>query len=147
MDKFYKFLKENGIEAFDKMAEDVAQAINGARVKFEEEEKAKEGELAKALKKGKKSVLIKAIADLVNDYYGDDMEFFDGGAEMAAKCFVESIDEVLDDSRKVREFLDKAKVEVKDKGLGDETVRIVKMDLSDLSEEEVAEFFNGLLDD
>jgi alkylhydroperoxidase/carboxymuconolactone decarboxylase family protein YurZ len=71
-DLFYKILKENGRDEFDKMANELAKNLNAAREKWESEKKA-EAEKQRKINERKQAEnrAALAISSHLNDLFGD----------------------------------------------------------------------------
>lgn len=143
-DNFYKYILDNGPEAFDKMAADLAKQLNEAKAKYEAEQKklAEEKAAAEADQKKRKNV-VDVISQVLEQYYGGTLPV---KAEDAVEGMLKAIDDVIKIDKAARDIADRFKV-VKDETAPDGThEKVVVGNLSDLSEEELADFWNGIHD-
>ena len=137
---FFEYLQKNGMEAFDKMADDLAKQLNEAKAKYLEAQKKKEEEAkAAAQKKENRDKVVESLARTLKFYYGEDMPL---DPVEVADAVVKTIDDVVAAKRKIDKVKDKLEV-VKDEDTDDGHVLVMKADLSDLSEEDLADLFNS----
>ena len=143
-ENFYKYIQDNGPEAFDKMAADLAKQLNEAKAKYEAEEKKRAEEKAKKETDQKKRAnVVDVIAQVLEQYYGGTLPV---KAEDAVEGMLKAIDEVIEMNNKVKVVTDRLKV-VKDETAPDGThEKVVVGDFSDLSDEELRDFWNGVHD-
>lgn len=143
-ENFYKYIQDNGPEAFDKMAADLAKQLNEAKAKYEaEQKKLAEEKAKKETDQKKRANVVDVIAQVLEQYYGGTLPV---KAEDAVEGMLKAIDEVIDMDKKVKSFADKLKV-IKDETRPDGThQKVVVGNLSDLSEEELVDFWNGIHD-
>lgn len=139
---FLEYLQKNGVEAFDKMAADLAKQLNDAKAQYEADQKKKaEEEKAKKAKEKDRETVVKQIARLLKFYYGDDLLF---DTEAARKA-LEAADKTIAENQKKSKVDSKMKV-VRDEDIPGGHVKVMKGDLSDLSDEELRDFWNGFVD-
>lgn len=92
---FYDYLEKNGLEAYDKMAKELADQLNAARQKYEDDQKKKaEAEAAKkaadeAAKKDRE-LAVNNLRDALLAYYGKKLT--DRMATECAKGILEATD-------------------------------------------------------
>lgn len=95
---FYDYLNKNGLEAFDKMAKDLAEQVNAARQKYEDDQK-KKAEMEEARKKAeenlkqKRTVAANNIRDALLAYYGTKLT--DRMAADCATAILEATDSIV----------------------------------------------------
>lgn len=139
---FLEYLQKNGVEAFDKMAADIAKQLNDAKATYEADQKKKaEEEKAKKARDEMRETVIKQIARLLKFYYGDDLLF---DTEAARKA-LEAADKMIAENQKKKVVEPKMKV-VRDEDIPGGHVKVMKGDLSELSDEELRNFWNGFID-
>ena len=140
---FLEYIQKNGVEAFDKMAADLAKQLNDAKATYEADQKKKtEEEKAKKAREKDRETVVKQIARLLKFYYGADLPF---DAEEAAKGTLNAVDKTIAENQKKSKVDSKMKV-VRDEDIPGGHVKVMKGDLSDLSDEELRDFWNGFVD-
>lgn len=109
---FYKYLEKNGLEAYDKMAKDLADQLNAARKKYEDnQKKAAEEKAKKEAASTKRNEAVNNLRDALRAYYGDKLT-----PEIATTC----AEGILEATDLVVKATKKPKVEViKDEDLPD----------------------------
>lgn len=139
---FLEYLQKNGVEAFDKMAADLAKQLNEAKATYEADQKKKaEEEKAKKAREKNRETVVNQIARLLKFYYGDDLLF----DTEAAKKALEAVDAMIAENQKKSKIESKMKV-VRDEDIPGGHVKVMKGDLSELSDEELRNFWNGFVD-
>lgn len=139
---FLEYLQKNGVEAFDKMAADLAKQLNEAKATYEADQKKKaEEEKAKKAREKNRETVVNQIARLLKFYYGDDLLF----DTEAAKKALEAVDAMIAENQKKSKIEPKMKV-VRDEDIPGGHVKVMKGDLSELSDEELRNFWNGFVD-
>ena len=139
---FLEYLQKNGVEAFDKMAADLAKQLNEAKATYEADQKKKaEEEKAKKAREKNRETVVNQIARLLKFYYGDDLLF----DTEAAKKALEAVDAMIAENQKKSKIESKMKV-VRDEDIPGGHVNVMKGDLSELSDEELRNFWNGFVD-
>ena len=133
---FLEYIQMNGPEAFDKMAADLAKQLNDAKAQYEADQKKKAEEAKKA---NDRETIVKQIARLLKFYYGDDLLF----DTEAAKKALEAVDAMIAENQKKSKIESKMKV-VKDEDIPGGHVKVMRGDLSDLSDEELRNFWNDV---
>ena len=133
---FLEYIQKNGPEAFDKMAADLAKQLNDAKAQYEADQKKKAEEAKKA---NDRETIVKQIARLLKFYYGDDLLF----DTEAAKKALEAVDAMIAENQKKSKIESKMKV-VKDEDIPGGHVKVMRGDLSDLSDEELRNFWNDV---
>lgn len=133
---FLEYIQKNGPEAFDKMAADLAKQLNDAKAQYEADQKKKAEE---AKKTENRETIVKQIARLLKFYYGDDLLF----DTEAAKKALEAVDAMIAENQKKSKVESKMKV-VKDEDIPGGHVKVMRGDLSDLSDEELRDFWNNV---
>ena len=133
---FLEYLQKNGPEAFDKMAADLAKQIIEAKAQYEADQKKKAEEAKKA---NDRETIVKQIARLLKFYYGDDLLF----DTEAARGALEAVDAMIAENQKKSKIESKMKV-VKDEDIPGGQVKVMRGDLSDLSDEELRDFWNNV---
>ena len=128
---FLKFLEENGPEEFDKMAADIVKQLNEAKTTYEANQKKKEED-----EKNRKTVL-EQMGRLLKFYYGDRLGMDPG---KAAKIALDAVDKAIPVTKDVKSKLEVIKDE--DTPIGH--VKVMRGDLSDLTDEELEDFWNGV---
>ena len=94
---FLEYLQKNGVEAFDKMAADLAKQLNEAKATYEADQKKKaEEEKAKKAREKNRETVVNQIARLLKFYYGDDLLF----DTEAAKKALEAVDAMIAENQK-----------------------------------------------
>lgn len=140
---FLEYLQKNGVEAFDKMAADLAKQLNDAKAQFEADQKKKaEEEVAKQKAAENRKVVAQSIGRTLKMYYGDKLA--DDPTELA-EVMLKAIDKVAIADQKKSSFESKMEV-VKDEDIPGGHVKVMRGDLSDLSDEELRDFWNGFTD-
>ena len=133
---FLEYIQKNGPEAFDKMAADLAKQLNDAKAQYEADQKKKAEEAKKA---NDRETIVKQIARLLKFYYGDDLLFDTDAARKA----LEAVDAMIAENQKKSKIESKMKV-VKDEDIPGGHVKVMRGDLSDLSDEELRNFWNDV---
>lgn len=140
---FLEYLQKNGVEAFDKMAADLAKQLNDAKAQYEADQKKKaEEEKTKKARDEMRETTVNQIARLLKFYYGADLPF---DAVEAAKGTLDAVDKTIAANQKRSKAESKMKV-VRDEDVPGGHVKVMKGDLSDLSDEELRDFWNGFID-
>lgn len=140
---FLEYLQKNGVEAFDKMAADLAKQLNDAKATYEADQKKKaEEEKAKKAREKDRETVVNQIARLLKFYYGADLPF---DAVEAAKGTLDAVDKTIAENQKRSKVESKMKV-VRDEDIPGGHVKVMKGDLSELSDEELRNFWNGFVD-
>jgi len=140
---FLEYLQKNGVEAFDKMAADLAKQLNDAKATYEADQKKKaEEEKAKKARDEMRETTVNQIARLLKFYYGADLPF---DAVEAAKGTLDAVDKTIAANQKRSKAESKMEV-VRDEDVPGGHVKVMKGDLSDLSDEELRDFWNGFID-
>ena len=140
---FLEYLQKNGVEAFDKMAADLAKQLNEAKATYEADQKKKaEEEKAKKARDEMRETTVNQIARLLKFYYGADLPF---DAVEAAKGTLNAVDKTIVENQKKSKVESKMKV-VRDEDIPGGHVKVMKGDLSELSDEELRNFWNGFVD-
>ena len=142
-DNFLEYLQKNGIEAFDKMIQDMANRANAARAQYEADQKKKEAAEKEAkVREANRETVIKQMGRLLKFYFGDALT---ANPEDIARATLKSVEETLTEMKIVDEPKWKSKMEViKDEDTPDGHVKVMRANLSDLSDEELREFWNGV---
>lgn len=135
---FLEYLQKNGVEAFDKMAADLAKQLNDAKATYEADQKKK----AEKARDEIRETTVNQIARLLKFYYGADLPF---DAVEAAKGTLDAMDETIAANQKRSKAESKMEV-VRDEDVPGGHVKVMKGDLSDLSDEELRDFWNGFID-
>ena len=133
---FLEYIQKNGPEAFDKMAADLAKQLNDAKTQYEADQKKKAEEAKKA---NDRETIVKQIARLLKFYYGDDLLF----DTEAAKKALEAVDTMIAENQKKSKVESKMEV-VRDEDIPGGHVKVMRGDLSDLSDEELRNFWNDV---
>ena len=133
---FLEYIQKNGPEAFDKMAADLAKQLNDAKAQYEADQKKKAEEAKKA---NDRETIVKQIARLLKFYYGDDLLF----DTEAAKKALEAVDAMIAENQKKSKVESKMEV-VRDEDIPGGHVKVMRGDLSDLSDEELRNFWNDV---
>ena len=133
---FLEYIQKNGPEAFDKMAADLAKQLNDAKAQYEADQKKKAEEAKKA---NDRETIVKQIARLLKFYYGDDLLF----DTEAAKKALEAVDTMIAENQKKSKVESKMEV-VRDEDIPGGHVKVMRGDLSDLSDEELRNFWNDV---
>lgn len=133
---FLEYIQKNGPEAFDKMAADLAKQLNDAKAQYEADQKKKEEEAKKA---NDRETIVKQIARLLKFYYGDDLLF----DTEAAKKALEAVDAMIAENQKKSKLESKMEV-VRDEDIPGGHVKVMRGNLSDLSDEELRNFWNDV---
>ena len=133
---FLEYIQKNGPEAFDKMAADLAKQLNDAKTQYEADQKKKAEEAKKA---NDRETIVKQIARLLKFYYGDDLLF----DTEAAKKALEAVDAMIAENQKKSKVESKMEV-VRDEDIPGGHVKVMRGDLSDLSDEELRNFWNDV---
>ena len=133
---FLEYIQKNGPEAFDKMAADLAKQLNDAKAQYEADQKKKAEEAKKA---NDRETIVKQIARLLKFYYGDDLLF----DTEAAKKALEAVDAMIAENQKKSKAESKMEV-VRDEDIPGGHVKVMRGDLSDLSDEELRNFWNDV---
>ena len=128
---FLEYIQKNGPEAFDKMAADLAKQLNDAKAQYEADQKKKEEE---AKKVDDRALVRKQMGRLLNFYYGDDLTM---DLDKAVDLMFNAVDDAM---KKVEP---KMKV-VRDEDIPGGHVKVMRGDLSDLSDEELRNFWNDV---
>lgn len=140
---FLEYLQKNGVEAFDKMAADLAKQLNDAKATYEADQKKKaEEEKAKKAREKDRETVVNQIARLLKFYYGANLPF---DAVEAAKGTLDAVDKTIAENQKKSKVESKMKV-VRDEDIPGGHVKVMKGDLSELSDEELRNFWNGFVD-
>lgn len=128
---FLEYIQKNGPEAFDKMAADLAKQLNDAKAQYEADQKKKAEEAKKA---DDRALVRKQMGRLLNFYYGDDLTM---DLDKAVDLMFNAVDDAM---KKVEP---KMKV-VRDEDIPGGHVKVMRGDLSDLSDEELRNFWNDV---
>ena len=128
---FLEYIQKNGPEAFDKMAADLAKQLNDAKAQYEADQKKKAEEAKKA---DDRALVRKQMGRLLNFYYGDDLTM---DLDKAVDLMFNAIDDAM---KKVEP---KMKV-VRDEDIPGGHVKVMRGDLSELSDEELRNFWNDV---
>jgi hypothetical protein len=128
---FLEYIQKNGPEAFDKMAADLAKQLNDAKAQYEADQKKKVEETKKA---DDRALVRKQMGRLLNFYYGDDLTL---DLDKAVDLMFKAVDDAM---KKVEP---KMKV-VRDEDIPGGHVKVMRGDLSDLSDEELRNFWNDV---
>lgn len=128
---FLEYIQKNGPEAFDKMAADLAKQLNDAKAQYEADQKKKAEE---AKKTDDRALVRKQMGRLLNFYYGDDLTM---DLDKAVDLMFNAVDDAM---KKVEP---KMKV-VRDEDIPGGHVKVMRGDLSDLSDEELRNFWNDV---
>jgi len=128
---FLEYIQKNGPEAFDKMAADLAKQLNDAKAQYEADQKKKAEEAKKA---DDRALVRKQMGRLLNFYYGDDLTM---DLDKAVDLMFNAIDDAM---KKVEP---KMKV-VRDEDIPGGHVKVMRGDLSELSDEELRDFWNNV---
>lgn len=128
---FLEYIQKNGPEAFDKMAADLAKQLNDAKAQYEADQKKKAEEAKKA---DDRALVRKQMGRLLNFYYGDDLTM---DLDKAVNLMFKAVDDAM---KKVEP---KMKV-VRDEDIPGGHVKVMRGDLSDLSDEELRNFWNDV---
>ena len=128
---FLEYIQKNGPEAFDKMAADLAKQLNDAKAQYEADQKKKAEEAKKA---DDRALVRKQMGRLLNFYYGDDLTL---ELDKAVDLMFNAVDDAM---KKVEP---KMKV-VRDEDIPGGHVKVMRGDLSDLSDEELRDFWNNV---
>ena len=129
-------IQKNGPEAFDKMATDLAKQLNDAKAQYEADQKKKAEEAKKA---NDRETIVKQIARLLKFYYGDDLLFDTDAARKA----LEAVDAMIAENQKKSKVESKMEV-VRDEDIPGGHVKVMRGDLSELSDEELRNFWNDV---
>ena len=133
---FLEYIQKNGPEAFDKMAADLAKQLNDAKAQYEADQKKKAEEAKKA---NDRETIVKQIARLLKFYYGDDLLFDTDAARKA----LEAVDAMIAENQKKSKVESKMEV-VRDEDIPGGHVKVMRGDLSELSDEELRNFWNDV---
>ena len=133
---FLEYIQKNGPEAFDKMAADLAKQLNDAKAQYETDQKKKAEEAKKA---NDRETIVKQIARLLKFYYGDNLLFDTDAARKA----LEAVDAMIAENQKKSKVESKMEV-VRDEDIPGGHVKVMRGDLSDLSDEELRNFWNDV---
>lgn len=133
---FLEYIQKNGPEAFDKMAADLAKQLNDAKAQYEADQKKKAEEAKKA---NDRETIVKQIARLLKFYYGDNLLFDTDAARKA----LEAVDAMIAENQKKSKAESKMEV-VRDEDIPGGHVKVMRGDLSDLSDEELRAFWNDV---
>lgn len=133
---FLEYIQKNGPEAFDKMAADLAKQLNDAKAQYEADQKKKAEEAKKA---NDRETIVKQIARLLKFYYGDNLLFDTDAARKA----LEAVDAMIAENQKKSKVESKMEV-VRDEDIPGGHVKVMRGDLSDLSDEELRNFWNDV---
>ncbi len=128
---FLEYIQKNGPEAFDKMAADLAKQLNDAKAQYEADQKKKVEETKKA---DDRALVRKQMGRLLNFYYGDDLTL---DLDKAVDLMFKAVDDAM---KKVEP---KMKV-VRDEDIPGGHVKVMRGDLSELSDEELRNFWNDV---
>jgi len=128
---FLEYIQKNGPEAFDKMAADLAKQLNDAKAQYEADQKKKAEEAKKA---DDRALVRKQMGRLLNFYYGDDLTL---ELDKAVDLMFKAVDDAM---KKVEP---KMKV-VRDEDIPGGHVKVMRGNLSDLSDEELRDFWNDV---
>jgi len=128
---FLEYIQKNGPEAFDKMAADLAKQLNDAKAQYEADQKKKAEEAKKA---DDRALVRKQMGRLLNFYYGDDLTM---DLDKAVDLMFNAVDDAM---KKVEP---KMKV-VRDEDIPGGHVKVMRGDLSELSDEELRNFWNDV---
>lgn len=128
---FLEYIQKNGPEAFDKMAADLAKQLNDAKAQYEADQKKKAEDAKKA---DDRALVRKQMGRLLNFYYGDDLTL---ELDKAVDLMFKAVDDAM---KKVEP---KMKV-VRDEDIPGGHVKVMRGDLSDMSDEELRDFWNGV---
>lgn len=140
---FLEYIQKNGVEAFDKMAADLAKQLNDAKAQYEADQKKKaEEEKAKKAKDEMRETAVKQLARLLRFFYGTDLPF---DAVEAAKSTLDAVDKTIAENQKKDKVEPKMKV-VRDEDIPGGHIKVMEGNLSDLSDEELRDFWNGFVD-
>lgn len=132
---FLEYIQKNGPEAFDKMAADLAKQLNDAKAQYEADQKKKEEEAKAAKAKDDTRALVrKQMGRLLNFYYGKDLTL---ELDKAVDLMFGAVEDAM---KKVEP---KLKV-VKDEDTPFGHVKVMTGDFSDMSDEELDAFWNGI---
>ena len=138
---FLEYLQKNGVEAFDKMAADLAKQLNDAKAQYEADQKKKAEDEKKAKKEAEsREAVEKQIARLLKFYYGEDLPF---DALEAAKGTLNAVDKTIAENQKKKDVESKMKV-VRDEDVPGGHIKVMQGDLRDLTDEELLDFWNGM---
>ena len=140
---FLEYLQKNGVEAFDKMAADLAKQLNDAKAQYEADQKKKAEEDKKAKDRAEnRAVCVKQFGRLLKFYFGDALT---ADPEEIADTTFKSIEKTLVEKKDPEKPKWESKMEViKDEKTPTSHIKVMRGDLSDLTEEELADFWNGV---
>lgn len=136
---FLEYIQKNGPEAFDKMAADLAKQLNDAKAQYEADQKKKAEEAKKA---ENRETMVKQLVRLMKFYFGEGMPV--DQYEMS-QLVMEAAKNIVRDDQKKNTVESKMEV-VRDEDIPGGHVKVMRGDLSDLSDEELRDFWNGFVD-
>ena len=134
---FLEYIQKNGPEAFDKMAADLAKQLNDAKAQYEADQKKKAEEAKKA---ENRETMVKQLARLMKFYFGEGMPV--DQYEMN-QLVMEAAKNIVRDDQKKNTVESNMEV-VRDEDIPGGHVKVMRGDLSDLSDEELRNFWNDV---
>ena len=134
---FLEYIQKNGPEAFDKMAADLAKQLNDAKAQYEADQKKKAEDAKKA---ENRETMVKQLARLMKFYFGEGMPV--DQYEMN-QLVMEAAKNIIRDDQKKNTVESKMEV-VRDEDIPGGHIKVMRGDLSDMSDEELRDFWNGV---
>lgn len=129
---FLEYIQKNGPEAFDKMAADLAKQINEAKAQYEADQKKKQEDA--------RTTMVQQIGALLKSYYGDKLPM---DPTKLGEAVLAAVDDAVTEAERIKKLTEKMEV-VKDEDVPGGHVKVVRGNLSDLSDEELADFWNNV---